>query len=120
MSAAARSRPITSVEKVGGFGGGKPQVGGAQFGQLAPGAQPGQGELRILAGGDDQVHLRRQVLEQKGEGMVNRLGIDHVVVVEDEDELVREGGDLIEQGRQDRFGRGWLRGRGAHPAPLLQ
>ena len=57
------------VEKSGGFGGGKAQVGGAQFGQLARGAQPGQGELRILTGGDDQVHLRRQVLEQKGEGM---------------------------------------------------
>ena len=31
-------RPITSVEKCGGFGGGKAQVGGAQFGQLAAGA----------------------------------------------------------------------------------
>ena len=57
------------VEKVGGFGGGKAQVGGAQLGQLAPGAQSGQGKLWILAGGDDQVHLWRQVLEQKGEGL---------------------------------------------------
>ena len=31
------------VEKSGGFGGGKTQVGGAQFGQLVSGAQPGQG-----------------------------------------------------------------------------
>ena len=30
----------------------------------------------ILTGGDDQVHLWRQVLEQKGEGMVNRFGIN--------------------------------------------
>ena len=103
MSSAARSRPIDLLEKRGGFGGGKAQVGGAQLGQLAPGAQAGQGELRILAGGDDQVQLRRQVLEQKGEGIVNRLGIDHMVVVEDEDERVREGGDLVEQGRQDRL-----------------
>ena len=64
------------VEKSGGFGGGETQVGGAQFGQLAPGAEPGQGERRILAGGDDQVHLRRQVLEQKGEGLVDRPGLD--------------------------------------------
>ena len=63
------------VEKSGGFGGGKAQVGGAQLGQLAAGAQPGQGQLGILTGGDDQVHLRRQVLEQKGEGLVNRFGI---------------------------------------------
>ena len=75
------------VEKFGGFGGGETQVGGAQFGQLTPGAQPGQGEMRILTGGDDQVHLRRQVLEQKGEGLVDRLGLNQMVVVKDEDEI---------------------------------
>ena len=64
----------------------------------------------ILTGGDDQVHLRRQVLEQKGEGIVNRFGIDHVVVVKDEDEIVRDGGDFVEQGRQNRFGGRRLRG----------
>ena len=64
----------------------------------------------ILTGGDDQVHLWRQVLEQKGEGIVNRFGINHVVVVKDEDEIVRDGGDFIEQGRQNRFGWRWLRG----------
>ena len=61
------------VEKFGGFGGGEAQVGGAQFGQLAAGAQPGQGQGWVFTGGDDQVHLRRQVLEQKGEGFVDRL-----------------------------------------------
>ena len=53
--------------------------------------------MRILAGGDDQVHLWRQVLKQKGQGIVNRFGIKHVVVVKDEDEIVRDGGDFIEQ-----------------------
>ena len=77
------------VEKFGGFRGGKTQVGDAYFGQLAPGAQPGQGQGRILAGGDDQVHLRRQVLEQKGESVVDGLGIDQVVVIEDEDHPAR-------------------------------
>jgi len=57
----------------------------------------------ILTGGDDQVHLGWQVLEQKGEGMVNRFGINHVVVVKNEDEIVRDGGDFIEQGCQNRF-----------------
>ena len=56
------------------------------------------------------MHLWRQVLEQKGEGIVNRFGINHVVVVKDEDEVIRDGGDFIEQGCQNRFG-GWrLRG----------
>ena len=58
----------------------------------------------ILTGGDDQVHLRRQVLEQKGKGFVNRFGINHMVVIQDQDEAVRNGGDFIEQGRQNRFG----------------
>ena len=31
------------VEKLGGFGGGKAQIGGAQFGQLTPGAASGPG-----------------------------------------------------------------------------
>src|SRR5512135_1177647 len=64
----------------------------------------------ILSAGDDQVHLWRQVLDQKGEGLVNRSSIDYVVVVKHKDEVVREGGDLIEQSRQYRFG--WWRLRG--------
>ena len=70
-AATSRRREVEAhhlVEKCGGFGGGKAQVGGAQLGQLAAGAQPGQGQRRILAGGDHQVQLRRQVLEQKGRG----------------------------------------------------
>ena len=110
MSSAERFRSHHLVEKIGGFGGGEAQVGGAQLGQLASGTQPGQGKLWILTGGDDQVHLRRQVLDQKGEGVVNRLGVDQVVVVKDEDEAFREGGDLVDQGGQKRFGRRWLRG----------
>ena len=58
----------------------------------------------ILTGCDDQVHLWRQVLEQKGEGFVNRFGIYHVVIVQYKDEIVRDGGDLVEQDCQNRFG----------------
>ena len=75
-----------------------------------PRAEPGQRQRRILAGGDDQVHPRRQVLKQKGHGTVNRFGIKNVVVVKDKDETFREGGDLVDQGRQKRFG--WRRLRG--------
>src|SRR5919107_3728441 len=66
--------------------------------------------MRVLAGGDDQVHPWRQVLDQEGEGIVDRCGIDNVVVVEDENEIVFDGGDLVEQGRQDRFCWRWLGG----------
>ncbi len=105
------------MRNVGGFSGGEAQVGGPQLGQLAPGAEPGQGQLRILAGSDDQVHRRRQVLDHKGEGDVNRLGIDDVVVVKDQNEPVREAGDFIEQSSQNNVVRRWPRGleRAHHP-----
>ena len=45
------------------------------------------------------------MLEQKSEVMVNWLRINKMVVVNDEDESVRDGRDLIEQDRQNRFGR---------------
>ena len=60
------------------------------------------------------MQLWRQVIEQKRQGIVYRPGINSVVVVEDEDEIVRNGGDFVEQGRQDRLGRRWL-GRPEHP-----
>ena len=49
------------------------------------------------------------MFEQKGEGRVNRCSIKHVVIVEHKDEAVRGGSDVIEQGRQQRVGRRWLR-----------
>jgi hypothetical protein len=64
----------------------------------------------ILASGDEQVHTRWQVLEHKGEGIVNRSGINDVVVIENEKEIVLDGVNLVEQGRQNRFGWWWLRG----------
>ena len=66
--------------------------------------------MGILAGGDDQVHLRRQMLEQEGKGIVNGLASITLVVIQDEDESLRDGGDFIEQGCQHRFGWRWLRG----------
>ena len=50
------------------------------------------------------------MLEQKGEDVVNRFGINHMVVVQDKDEMIRDGGDFIEQGCQNRFDWRWLRG----------
>lgn len=45
-----------------------------------------------------------QVLDEIGEGLVNRLGIKYVVVVQDEDELVGDGAQIIDQGREHCFG----------------
>src|SRR5215207_8899252 len=50
------------------------------------------------------------MLQQKGEGIVDRFGIDYVVVVEHENKIVRNGSNLVDQDRQDCFGRQWLWG----------
>ena len=72
--------------------------------------ESGDRQLWILAGCDHQVHLWRQVSEQKGEGLVHRGRVDNVVVVQDEDEGLRDGGDLVEQSCQERIRRRWLGG----------
>ena len=42
-----------------------------------------------------------QVFQQKSEGIVNRFGINNMVVVKDQDEIVRDGRDVIQQRRQN-------------------
>ena len=64
------------------------------------------------------MQLRRQVLDQKADRGVNRCGIDLVVIVKDKDDVVRDGGDLIEEVGQDGFGR-WCRRRSQHSERAL-
>ena len=96
------------VEKIGGFVRCEAQVGGAQFGQLAPGAQPGQRERRILAAGNDQPELRRQMIDKEGQRLVDRRGLDHVIIVEDEHRIAQRG-EIVQQRRQQHIGRRRLR-----------
>ncbi len=42
--------------------------------------------------------------------MVDWYRIDHVVVIQDQDEMIRDGGDFIEQGCKQRFAGRRLRG----------
>jgi len=104
MSSAVRFSPITRLRNSAASAGVNRKSTARSFGQLAADAQASEWEWWILAGGDDQVHLPGQVLEQEGQGLIDWLGLNHVVVVQDEDEIVRDGGDFIEQGCQNRFG----------------
>jgi len=97
------------IEESGGFTGRKAQVRLAQFGQLTTRAQASQGQRRGGAGSEHQMQLRRQMVEQKGEGVVDGFGLYHVVVIEDEGKRVWDGCNLIGQGCQNRFNRRWLR-----------
>ena len=71
----------------------------------------------ILTGGDDQVHLRRLVLEQKRKSLLHWFGINQMVVVKDEDELLAHGRDLVQEHGQERLGGRRLGGfeRSQHP-----
>src|SRR5574341_58400 len=66
--------------------------------------------MRVLTGSNDQMQLRRQVLDQKVEGFLDRFGINDMEIIKNEDEIVRDGSDFIEQGCQYRFSRRRLRG----------
>ena len=54
--------------------------------------------------------MGRQVLQQKGQGLVDRRSIDGVVVVQHQEEAIWQGRKVVEHGRQDRLG--WRRLRG--------
>ena len=45
----------------------------------------------------------RQVFQQQGDGPIDALGVDKVVVVEDEVELARRCGNLVEEGPRQGF-----------------
>ena len=85
------------VEENGRFFCGKAQICGAQFGELATNPQARQRQGRVFTGGDDEVKLWRQMVEQEGEGVIYWWGVEPVVVVEDEDEGVGNGRRLVEQ-----------------------
>ena len=62
----------------------------------------------IFTSSNDDVQMRRQILEEESEGCVNRFGLDRVVVIEDKDKIARDGGNIIEQRCQNQFDGGWL------------
>src|SRR2546428_2638662 len=50
---------------------GEAQIAGTQFEQGALAPQARQGERGVLAGGKDEMELRRKMLQQKGQGRMN-------------------------------------------------
>ena len=79
------------------FSRGEPQVGGAHLGQLAARPQPRQSQRRIAAAGQHHAYPGRPVLEQERERLVHLRRADHVVVIKDQQGLIR--GQFVDQGR---------------------
>ncbi len=118
MSSAERFSPITRLRKSAASRGVK-RRSAARSSVSWPRARrraSGKGGSSRVA--IDQVDLGRQVLDQKGQGLIYGLGIDRVVVIQDQDKALGDGGNLVEQGGQDRFDGGRLRGLEGGQNPL--
>ena len=77
------------------------QITGADLEQLPTHAQPGEGKLGIRARGEHQVQGSRQMIEQEEHALLDGLVRDHMVVIQDEDELSIHLLHLIEERGQD-------------------
>ena len=49
------------------------------------------------------MHLRRLVFDEESQGLIDRLGLDRVVVIQDEQKVLRDGGNVVEQAGQNNF-----------------
>ena len=56
------------------------------------------------------MHLHRKVVEQESQNIVNLGGINDVIIVQDDDEILRDRGDVIDKGCQNRISGRGLRG----------
>ena len=75
----------------------EPQGGGAQLGQLPAGPERGQGQRRVGPAGQDQPQLVGQPVQQQPQAVVDRRGLDPVVVVQDQGELAGLAGQGVDQ-----------------------
>ena len=56
------------------------------------------------------MHLGRLLLQKEAKLLVNGHLVDQAVIVEDEDEGLGRGSDVVDQAREERLWRGWLGG----------
>ena len=89
------------------------QIGRTDLGQLPMGAPPRKLQVRVHATGEEQMHLRGQMLQEEAQRLVNGRIAHHLVIIEHED----KGGSMrlaalqfLEQGRKTGDKR-WRLGR---------
>ncbi len=112
---AGQARPRRLAEQLRRLLGGETQIRGAQLSQLAAGPQPRQRQRRVGPAGHHHPQARRQILQQERHRLMHRPGIDQVVVIQDQDHLIRAGigSHLVDQGRHQPLSR--TRGQRADP-----
>src|SRR3989440_10830340 len=94
--------PCGLAQKAGGFFPGKTQITVADLEQLPTHAPASEGKFRISARREDQVEITGKMVQEEQHGLRNGLVLDHMVVIQDEDEFFALLPQLIEQHAQDR------------------
>src|SRR5437762_13741931 len=85
-------KPHHLYEECGRFLLREPEIGGTQFQQVALSTQLRKWERWIYAGRQDKMHAGRQMLQEKGERLMNGLVRNDLVIVQDENEVFLNGG----------------------------
>ena len=122
MSSAERFRPITRLRNSAASAGVKRKSAARSSVNWPRTRKPGQRECGILSGGDDQVQLRRQMIDQKSERLIDRFGIKCMVIIQHQHHPIGDHGDFVQQSGQQRFAGRWLRRleRGQHACADLR
>ena len=87
---------LNQAQKAGSFFPGKTQIAAADLDQLPAHAPASEGKFGIGARGEDQVEIARKMLEEEQHGLRDGLVLDHMVVVQDENEFLVLLSQLIE------------------------
>ena len=74
----------------------------SHLGRPVEGAQPRQRQSWILTRGYEQMKLGRLVVEEKGDGVVDGLGFDQVIVVQSHDEGFPYLVEFVDEGMRNR------------------
>jgi len=98
-SALRQVRPCGRGEQLARLAVGEPQVRHAQLDQPTLCTQPGQRQRRVAAACQRQAELRRQVVQQERDRPVHVRGLDHVVVVDHQEQALLRRGQIVDQCR---------------------
>ena len=96
----------------GGFLWCEAQVSSTQFQYGVSPTQMDERQWRVFAGRKDDVHLGRQVVQQKGESVMNRSNCDDLVIIQYEDDVGLVPSSLQQQvieqqGQYGLYRNGW-------------
>ena len=94
-----------AVEELVRLGGREPQRVRAELDQLAARPQRAERQRRIRPGRDHELHVRRQVIDEPGDGLARGTGREPVEVVEHQHHLARFG-ERVDEPRQHHLEHG--------------